>query len=177
MLKNNHYSNAIIEDYDRTDSSRGGSRMDCLSIDSARLHGSAQNPGRLIECDEITGRLFHVILTPSVSPYARAGGSDLLLMDDNAPPHCVCIVDEYPEQDCTERMEWLARSPGMNPIEHGQNMLQEALLNQEIGASTLVELYSNIGASCRISYPSDPDHFKEVPSSLRCSRGTYPILN
>ncbi|GFY03735.1 DDE_3 domain-containing protein [Trichonephila clavipes] len=39
-------------------------------------------------------------------------------MDDNARPHRAGIVEEYLEDDGLERMEWPARSPDPNPIEH-----------------------------------------------------------
>ncbi|GFV64693.1 polycystin-2 [Trichonephila clavipes] len=39
-------------------------------------------------------------------------------MDDNARPHRAGIVEEYLEDHGLERMEWPARSPDLNPIEH-----------------------------------------------------------
>ncbi|GFS85370.1 transposon Tf2-9 polyprotein [Trichonephila clavipes] len=39
-------------------------------------------------------------------------------MDDNARPHRSRIVEEYLEDHGLERMEWPARSPDLNPIEH-----------------------------------------------------------
>ncbi|GFX96082.1 transposable element Tcb2 transposase [Trichonephila clavipes] len=58
------------------------------------------------------------ILDPYVRPYAAAIGNDFILMDDNARPHRVRIVEEYLEDHGLERMEWPARSPDLNPIEH-----------------------------------------------------------
>ncbi|GFW46487.1 transposable element Tcb2 transposase [Trichonephila clavipes] len=55
------------------------------------------------------------ILDPYVRPYAAAIGNDFILMDDNARPR---IVEEYLEDHGLERMEWPARSPDLNPIEH-----------------------------------------------------------
>ncbi|GFX70700.1 DDE_3 domain-containing protein, partial [Trichonephila clavipes] len=51
-------------------------------------------------------------------PYAAAIGNDFILMDDNARPHRAQIVEEYLEDHGLERMEWPARSPDLNPIEH-----------------------------------------------------------
>ncbi|GFW43649.1 transposable element Tcb2 transposase [Trichonephila clavipes] len=45
-------------------------------------------------------------------------GNDFILMDDNARPHRARIVEEYLEDLGLERMEWPARSPDLNPIEH-----------------------------------------------------------
>ncbi|GFW68827.1 transposable element Tcb2 transposase [Trichonephila clavipes] len=58
------------------------------------------------------------ILDPYVRPYAAAIGNDFILMDDNARPHQARIVEEYLEDHGLERMEWPARSPDLNPIEH-----------------------------------------------------------
>ncbi|GFT16727.1 transposable element Tcb2 transposase [Trichonephila clavipes] len=58
------------------------------------------------------------ILDPYVRPYATAIGNDFILMDDNARPHRAGIVEEYLEDHGLERMEWPARSPDLNPIEH-----------------------------------------------------------
>ncbi|GFY05741.1 transposable element Tcb2 transposase [Trichonephila clavipes] len=58
------------------------------------------------------------ILDPYVRPYAAAIGNDFILMDDNARPHGAQIVEEYLEDHGLERMEWPARSPDLNPIEH-----------------------------------------------------------
>ncbi|GFV72589.1 transposable element Tcb2 transposase [Trichonephila clavipes] len=57
-------------------------------------------------------------LDPYVLPYAAAIGNDFILMDDNARPHRARIVEEYLENHGLERMEWPARSPDLNPIEH-----------------------------------------------------------
>ncbi|GFV37634.1 transposable element Tc3 transposase [Trichonephila clavipes] len=58
------------------------------------------------------------ILDPYVRPYAAAIGNDFILMDDNARPHRARIVEEYLEDHGLERMEWPARSPDLNPMEH-----------------------------------------------------------
>ncbi|GFY07860.1 transposable element Tcb2 transposase [Trichonephila clavipes] len=57
-------------------------------------------------------------LDPYVRPYAAAIGNDFILMDDNARPHRARIVEEYLEDHGLERMEWPARSPDLNLIEH-----------------------------------------------------------
>ncbi|GFU51095.1 transposable element Tcb2 transposase [Trichonephila clavipes] len=58
------------------------------------------------------------ILDPYVRPYAAAIGNYFILMDDNARPHRARIVEEYLEDHGLERMEWPARSPDLNLIEH-----------------------------------------------------------
>ena len=58
------------------------------------------------------------ILHSIVRPYAGAVGEDFILMDDNARPHRARIIDQYLQQETIERMDWPARSPDLNPIEH-----------------------------------------------------------
>ncbi len=55
---------------------------------------------------------------PVVRPFARALGQDFVLMHDNARPHTVRVVQAYLEQEGIDVMEWQARSPDLNPIEH-----------------------------------------------------------
>ena len=49
---------------------------------------------------------------------AGAVGENFILMDDNARAHRARIIDQYLEQATIVRMEWPARSPDLNPIEH-----------------------------------------------------------
>ena len=58
------------------------------------------------------------ILAPIVRLYAGAIGDDFILMDDNATPHRARIVNEYLQQESIERMDWPAKSPDLNPIDH-----------------------------------------------------------
>ncbi|GFU44527.1 transposable element Tcb2 transposase [Trichonephila clavipes] len=74
---------------------------------------------RVFHGGTVTGlRYRDEILDPYVRPYAAAIGNDFILMDNNAPPHRARIVEEYLEDHGLERMEWPARSPDLNPIEH-----------------------------------------------------------
>ncbi|GFU79679.1 transposable element Tc3 transposase [Trichonephila clavipes] len=67
----------------------------------------------------VTGLIYRdETLDPYVRLYAAAIGNDFILMDDNARPHRARIVEEYLEDHGLERMEWPARSPDLNPIEH-----------------------------------------------------------
>ncbi|GFT85519.1 DDE_3 domain-containing protein [Trichonephila clavipes] len=58
------------------------------------------------------------ILDPYVRLQAGAIGNDFILIDDNARPHRAVIVEKYLEDLGLERIEWPARSPDLNPIQH-----------------------------------------------------------
>ena len=63
-------------------------------------------------------RYVNKILDVYVRPYAGAVGENFILMDDKARAHRARITDQYLEQATIVRMEWPARSPDLNPIEH-----------------------------------------------------------
>ncbi|GFU80752.1 transposable element Tcb2 transposase [Trichonephila clavipes] len=58
------------------------------------------------------------ILRPIVVPYAAVIGDDFILMDDNCRPHRANLVEDFLFEEGIVRMEWLACSPDINPIEH-----------------------------------------------------------
>ena len=72
-------------------------------------------------------RYVNEILDVYVRPYAGAVGENFILMDDNVHAHRARITDQYLEEATIVRMEWPARSPDLNPIEHAWDMLQTAV--------------------------------------------------
>ena len=77
-------------------------------------------------------RYVNEILDVYVRPYAGAVGENFILMDDNARAHRARITDQYLEQATIVRMEWPARSPDLNPIEHAWDMLQTAVSSRPV---------------------------------------------
>ena len=58
------------------------------------------------------------VLRCMVLPALRAIGEGAILQDDNARPHRARIVNDFLQQQQIMRMDWPARSPDLNPIEH-----------------------------------------------------------
>lgn len=77
---------------------------------------------------------------PMVRLYAGAIGDGFILMDDNARPHRTRIVNEYLQQETIERMDWPAKSPDINPIEHASDLLQRRISNRQNQPNSLQEL-------------------------------------
>jgi hypothetical protein len=70
----------------------------------------------VLESGIITGLLYQdEILGVYVRPYTGAVGPEFILMDDKARPHRGGVVEQ---QETIVRMDWLLRSPELNPIEH-----------------------------------------------------------
>ena len=79
------------------------------------------------------------ILDVYVRPYTGAVGENFILMDDNARAHRARITDQYLEQATIVRMEWPARSPDLNPIEHAWDMLQTAVSSRLVLPASVQE--------------------------------------
>jgi ribosomal 50S subunit-associated protein YjgA (DUF615 family) len=67
-------------------------------------------------------------------PYGPFIGNNFIFMDDNAHPHIAQIVQHI------MRLQWLARSPDLNPIEHFWNRLGLQLEQRRVAFRTLNEL-------------------------------------
>ena len=63
------------------------------------------------------------ILEPIVRPHAFAIGDSFILMQDNAPAHAAQVSMTFIDDTCISVMNWLARSPDINPTEHTWGIL------------------------------------------------------
>ncbi|GFX00211.1 transposable element Tcb1 transposase [Trichonephila clavipes] len=95
----------------------------------------------------MTGHIYRdVILEQHVRLFRGAMGAELMFMDDNAHPHRANIVECLQSEDIT-RMDWLAYSPDLNPIEHVRDMLGRRISARQ----PLPPDYRNFGGHCLIS--------------------------
>ncbi|GFW27330.1 transposable element Tcb2 transposase [Trichonephila clavipes] len=67
-------------------------------------------------------------------------GLQFLFMDDNAPCHRTVAAEQLLESKGIERMDWPARSPDLNPIEHVWEFLNRRLADRTLPQVTIREL-------------------------------------
>ncbi|GFW04411.1 transposable element Tcb2 transposase [Trichonephila clavipes] len=151
-----------------TDESRFSLSSDSHRILIWRERGSRNHPSKIIERDRYGGRgvlvwggimlgsrtdlhIFDVgsvngtrfcneILLPYVRLFRGAMGLQFLFMDDNAPCHRTVATEQLLESEDIERMDWPARSPDLNPIEHVWDFLGRRLAARTLPPVTIREL-------------------------------------
>ncbi|GFX84692.1 transposable element Tc3 transposase [Trichonephila clavipes] len=85
-------------------------------------------------------RYCNEILLPYVRLFRGAMGLQFLFMDDNAPCHRTVAAEQLLESEDIERMDWPARSPVLNPIEHVWDFLGRRLEARTLPPVTIREL-------------------------------------
>ncbi|GFY07341.1 transposable element Tc1 transposase [Trichonephila clavipes] len=150
-----------------TDESRFSLSSDSHRILIWRERGSRNHPSNIIERDRYGGRGVHVwggimlgsrtdlhifdagsvngtrycneILLPYVRLFRGAMGLQFLFMNDNAPCHRTIAAEQLLESEDIERMDWPARSPDLNPIEHVWDFLGRRLAARTLPPVTIPE--------------------------------------
>ncbi|GFV01734.1 hypothetical protein TNCV_1672701 [Trichonephila clavipes] len=83
-------------------------------------------------------------------------GLQFRFMDDNAPCHRTVAAERALESEDIERMDWPARSPDLNPIEHVWDFL-----GRQLGSSYLTtsnDSGASIGAARRMGSNASTTH-------------------
>lgn len=80
------------------------------------------------------------ILRPLVRPYAGAVGPGFLLMQDNARPHVAGVCQQFLQEEGIDAMDWPARSPDLNPIEHIWDIMSRSIHQRHVAPQTVQEL-------------------------------------
>ncbi|GFY24283.1 transposable element Tc1 transposase [Trichonephila clavipes] len=124
-----------------TDESRFSLSSDSHRILIWRERGSRNHPSNIIERDRYGGR--GVLVWGGIMLGSR---TDLHIfdavpfMDDNAPCHRTVAAEQLLESEDIERMDWPARSPDLNPIEHVWDFLGRCLAARTLPPVTIREL-------------------------------------
>lgn len=84
------------------------------------------------------------ILEDHVVPYMGYIGDNFQLMHDNARPHVARIVTQYLEEVGIRVMQWPARSPDLNPIEHMWDTLKQKVRARDPAPTNLEDLETAI---------------------------------
>ncbi|GFS54852.1 transposable element Tcb2 transposase [Trichonephila clavipes] len=120
-----------------TDESRFSLSSDSHRILIWRERGSRNHPSNIIERDRYGGR---GVLVWGGIMLEGAMGPQFLFMDDNAPCHRTVAAEQLLESEDIERMDWPARSPDLNPIEHVWDFLGRRLAARTLPPVTIREL-------------------------------------
>ncbi|GFV27836.1 transposable element Tc3 transposase [Trichonephila clavipes] len=102
-----------------------GSRIDLHIFDAGSVNGTRY-------CNEI--------LLPYVRLFRGTMCLQFLFMDDNAPCHRTVAAKQHLESEDIERMDWPARSPDLNTIEHVWDFLGRRLAARTLPPVTIREL-------------------------------------
>ncbi|GFV30836.1 transposable element Tc1 transposase [Trichonephila clavipes] len=105
--------------------------------------------GRVLFTDEsrfsLSSKSHRILIWREIIPRTSlkgtgAMGLQFLFMDDNAPCHRTVAAEQLLESEDIERMDWPARSPDLNPLEHVWDFLGRRLAARTLPPVTIQEL-------------------------------------
>ena len=95
-------------------------------------------------------------------------GRNFAHVQDNAPPHTACDTAAFLDQQDVEVMDWSARSPDMNPIEHVWGQMSVWIRDMDGPPSIVAELINAVRQSLAAVLPGSVRNL--VESRPRCVR-------
>ncbi|GBL86858.1 hypothetical protein AVEN_96083-2 [Araneus ventricosus] len=99
-----------------------------------------RTPLHVFERGTVTGvRYRDEILEPYVRLFRGAVGPEFILMGDRA-----LLVDEFLKSEDIRRMDWPARSPDLNPIQHVWDALRRAIATRNPPPRTIQEMKTTL---------------------------------
>ncbi|KAI3374149.1 hypothetical protein L3Q82_006005 [Scortum barcoo] len=98
-------------------------------------------PASILQHDRFGSGYRDEILRPLVRPYAGVQvGPGFLLMQDNARPHVAGVCQQFLQDEGIDAMDWPARSPDLNPIEHIWDIMSRSIHQRHVAPQTVQEL-------------------------------------
>ena len=120
MMRNERFAEVCIAEHDR-----------CYGV--AGISAQGKTDLHVIDNGTLTAEKYvNEILDVHVRPYAGAISPDFILMEHYARAHRSRITYRYLEQAAIVQLDWPARSPDLNPIEHAWDMLQKAISSRQV---------------------------------------------
>ncbi|CAJ0954397.1 unnamed protein product [Ranitomeya imitator] len=120
------------------------------------------------------------ILRPIVILYASALGPGFLLMQDNVRLHVAEMCQQFLHDEGIEAMDWPARSPALNPIEHIWDIMSRSIHQRHVAPQTVQELTDALIHFWEliILYPECQCHYPvpRVSVSLSCTPSVSVII-
>ncbi|KAL0881938.1 hypothetical protein ABMA27_001695 [Loxostege sticticalis] len=138
----------------------------------------------VIENGSLTApRYVEEILNEHVGPFLVNMVAHSIFMQDNARPHSAHLVNAYIQDVDITRMEWPARSPDLNPIEHLWDEIGRCVKQRSPAAAilrelrnALVEEWSNIDQNRIRKVNSMAHRLNEVIRAITSSWRKYNVL-
>ncbi|GBO24609.1 Transposable element Tc1 transposase [Araneus ventricosus] len=104
-----------------------------------------RTPLHVSERGTVTGARYRdEILEPYVRLFRGAVGPEFILMDDNTRPHRALLVDEFLESEDIHPIDWRARPPDLNPIEHVWDALGMAIATRNPPPRAIQEMETEL---------------------------------